>query len=74
MKFATANKQHEVTQSSVTSPHPFHEVVKNNTSSPILSDDSRSKSEKLTDLKSLMDAGIITEEEFANMKRQILNS
>ena len=74
MKFATASKQHEVTQPSVISPHPFHEVMKNNTSSPILSDDGRSKSEKLTDLKNLMDAGIITEEEFTNMKRQILNS
>lgn len=40
----------------------------------VSSDDGRSKAEKLTDLKGLMDAGIITEEEFVNMKREILNS
>lgn len=40
----------------------------------VSSDDGRSKAEKLTDLKGLMDAGIITEEEFVNMKRKILNS
>ncbi len=45
-----------------------------NTLINVSSDDGGSKTEKLTDLKGLMDAGIITEEEFVNMKREILNS
>ena len=36
--------------------------------------DDKSKAEKLTELKKLLDADILTETEFTNMKRQILNS
>lgn len=36
--------------------------------------DNRSKVEKLTDLKSLFDAGVLTNDEFTKMKSQILNS
>ena len=40
----------------------------------IFANENKSKAEKLAELKSLLDAGILTETEFTNMKRIILNS
>lgn len=40
----------------------------------IFASDDKSKVEKLTELKTLLDAGILTEEEFTNIKHQILKS
>ncbi len=40
----------------------------------IFANKNKSKAEKLTELKSLLDDGILTETEFTNMKRIILNS
>lgn len=42
--------------------------------SSTFTNDNRSKTEKLIDLKKLLDAGILTEEEFFKMKREILNN
>ena len=48
--------------------------INNATSRNIFANDNRGKAEKLTELKTLLDAGILTEEEFTNMKHQILKS
>lgn len=76
VSFAKSSGIVELASSSVTSAERLAPVNAENVTdgNRLFAGDNRSKAEKLTDLKNLLDAGILTDDEFTKMKSQILNS